>query len=1066
MKKQVCLYACLCLSFFTSLENYAQTSAGTEFWIAYMENLTLDFNDQPVFSIHIAAETATTGTIEVPATGFTLPFSVGANELIEVNLPAAIWYSETSEVIENKGVRVTAERPIQVSTTHFRLFFTEATGVLPLTELSDEYLVTCFYEGVGSRSPSSFVVVATEDDTEIMITPNAFTNGLRPPNVPFSITLNTGQIYQVQANGDLSGSSIRTTSGQKIAVFSGAQQANVGVCQNPSADNQLYEQALPVDDWTALYYFVPFLGQGGDLVKIMAKSDDTNVFFDCDFEVNLNAGESYTTKVSNPTVITSTRPISMTQINESQSCNLSGIGDPSMLTHRPTNFQTRRAQWRATSSTVGSQAVLTRHFSNLIVKTTEIGNIQLDENALNASSFRPFPADPSVSYLQLEVAAGDYTITSDDPFHIYHYGFGKFDAYTLTGNYELNYDLAFNCLEIEVEGVFCVDSVLQFSAQTTTAIASYDWRVSDGQSSTDAQPNFSFNRADTYQIQLTVTTENGEVFTENYNFEVFNCPDAVCDITPTIDLTLSDECSGAPIDFSFRSTANFQSIQWLFGDGNTSNQLTPTYTYGTPGEYLLTFIGQDAFNCSFTFDTLITIKNCFGCGNPVLALDFNGDLCVGQPIEFVSDYRGINDDFTFIDWQVSGGSDSPLGMEPTTILTFNEPGNYTIQVNILELLEGCTYTGTLDFTIAECDINCLDLPQIRIDLETEVCKDSVTAISISGAANLTNIQWFINGQLQPNTTESFEFVFDGVAISTIEVVAQDVNGCDYGVGVDVSVVACGVDCSTFLLDDATVEGVLCPDSTLRFSINDLGPTTAYEWSLSTGDNFTGPTFDYIFPEDGFFSGTVTATDQRGCVAERTFEIIIESCQTLDDCLFPPDIIDIEVLSAPTLCVGDSAQLTFSTPLAVDSFHWTTSDGRTFTDTLITIPIRNSNPLVINLAVTDTKGCLFENSITIDLADDCDSTNLCQLYVPNVFSPNDDNLNDTFKPLSGCVPDFYQLQLFDRWGNLVFETTDWERAWDGTFRDKRVQNGVFPWRVIYQFAGQSLVQEVGTVTLVR
>jgi len=68
--------------FIFSFQSYvleAQSSSGTEFWLAYMENLTLQFNDSPVFAIHVSSEFDSEGEVSVPATGFTQSFSVLSN---------------------------------------------------------------------------------------------------------------------------------------------------------------------------------------------------------------------------------------------------------------------------------------------------------------------------------------------------------------------------------------------------------------------------------------------------------------------------------------------------------------------------------------------------------------------------------------------------------------------------------------------------------------------------------------------------------------------------------------------------------------------------------------------------------------------------------------------------------------------------------------------------------------------------------------------------------------------------------------------------------------------------
>ena len=206
------------------------SSAGTEFWLGYMENLNLAFNDAPVFAIQISAEVATDGEISIPATGLTIPFSVAGGAIEEVTLPQAIYYSEASEQIEDKGIKITANNPVRVNAMHYRSYFSESSMLLPTPVLGATYRVIAREDDGGGLGPSSFVIVSTEDDNEIEITPSTLTFGLHPENIPFTITLNEGQIYQVQAFGNLTGSLIQSLSDKKMAVFSGSRQAIVEQC--------------------------------------------------------------------------------------------------------------------------------------------------------------------------------------------------------------------------------------------------------------------------------------------------------------------------------------------------------------------------------------------------------------------------------------------------------------------------------------------------------------------------------------------------------------------------------------------------------------------------------------------------------------------------------------------------------------------------------------------------------------------------------------------------------------------------------------------------------------------
>jgi gliding motility-associated-like protein len=116
-----------------------------------------------------------------------------------------------------------------------------------------------------------------------------------------------------------------------------------------------------------------------------------------------------------------------------------------------------------------------------------------------------------------------------------------------------------------------------------------------------------------------------------------------------------------------------------------------------------------------------------------------------------------------------------------------------------------------------------------------------------------------------------------------------------------------------------------------------------------------------------------------------------------------------------------------------------------------------------LEATNDDGC--KNRDTIDVRyKDC----VIDLNFPNGFTPNKDQLNDLFQPTVWGLLETYQLHIYDRWGTLVFETTDPFKGWDGAFKGKAYDPGTFSWVCIYQFKtpGSIVKRKSGLVHLLR
>ncbi len=94
-----------------------------------------------------------------------------------------------------------------------------------------------------------------------------------------------------------------------------------------------------------------------------------------------------------------------------------------------------------------------------------------------------------------------------------------------------------------------------------------------------------------------------------------------------------------------------------------------------------------------------------------------------------------------------------------------------------------------------------------------------------------------------------------------------------------------------------------------------------------------------------------------------------------------------------------------------------------------------------------------------------------LYVPNTFTPNGDNINDIFFVFGVNLALINKLQIFDRWGEVVFfkeniAPDDFSNGWDGTFQGKSLNSGVYAFIVQVQFATGQKTSQMGNVTLIR
>lgn len=127
-------------------------------------------------------------------------------------------------------------------------------------------------------------------------------------------------------------------------------------------------------------------------------------------------------------------------------------------------------------------------------------------------------------------------------------------------------------------------------------------------------------------------------------------------------------------------------------------------------------------------------------------------------------------------------------------------------------------------------------------------------------------------------------------------------------------------------------------------------------------------------------------------------------------------------------------------------------------------IEVTEPGTITLVGT-TEYCLFKDSVAVSFI----TCKVCNLFVPNVFSPNDDGNNDVWQSFLPCRWLRFRLEVYDRWGSLVFAADNPDATWDGRIRGKDAQMGVYVWRLEWDaeyYGATQTWRAEGDVTVVR
>jgi gliding motility-associated-like protein len=199
---------------------------------------------------------------------------------------------------------------------------------------------------------------------------------------------------------------------------------------------------------------------------------------------------------------------------------------------------------------------------------------------------------------------------------------------------------------------------------------------------------------------------------------------------------------------------------------------------------------------------------------------------------------------------------------------------------------------------------------------------------------------------------------------------------------------------------------------------------------------------------------ITINDVNGCTIGDTIELF------LDSAYFPQDI---KAWSDPTVIYrSQSATLYGGNYGNQFDYTWSPVDYLSATKgtKVITTP---KNTIIYTYTVSDTNGCIGWDTVLVTVMDIiCDDP---YVFVPNAFSPNGDGFNDILY-VRGKTLEKIEFAIYDRWGEKIFETKDKNIGWDGTYRGKECDPGVYVYYLDAMCIGGARYLTKGNVTLIR
>ncbi len=584
--------------------------------------------------------------------------------------------------------------------------------------------------------------------------------------------------------------------------------------------------------------------------------------------------------------------------------------------------------------------------------------------------------------------------------------------------------------------------------------------------------------------------------------------------TANATISVNTVCEGTPIQFNANVT-NANSFEWIFGNGTTDTNLNQQFLYGAPGNYAAFFIyenqlcllkdsipfnvqvvandlqinspldtlfcGTGSFRVSVPSSGTITnyqysstrdFANTLNPSNSTNSFTINqsdsslyyvkvsNDFCeridsvLVQYVTYSLDLDAITDSaciphFEPIQASVIGADSfqiivsngSIFRNDTTPLLVFNQEGNYNVK--LLTSNQRCNRKDSIVRTISI--FNAVDLQSIP---DTLLCKGKSVILTSNGGGTATKFIWSLNPDLSfPFSSGNDSSIKVSPDVSTNYFIQGKNSFCFDLDTIQVEVEDLIIDVNDF--ESFCIYDTISLDAMVTFAASPL----QYSWtptdSIISGDNLISAV---IAPQSNQFYYLYTQSF-TGCEDFDTVEVEVNL----------PAFDDAFIIGADSLFKGEEAQLSTNRNGSNLSYEWEPASD-----------LDNPNSPNPNTSLSTTT--TYRVTIT-DLNTGCEVIAFRRLrvfevncgepdiFIPTAFSPNGDLTNDVLYVRGANIREV-EFQLFNRWGELVFETTEINKGWDGTYKGKEADPGVFVYQVrAICYDGQEFIDK-GNITLLK
>lgn len=612
-----------------------------------------------------------------------------------------------------------------------------------------------------------------------------------------------------------------------------------------------------------------------------------------------------------------------------------------------------------------------------------------------------------------------------------------------------------------------------------SSITNLNWDLGDGNTSSQVNVNHTYASANTYDVTLVATSAQ-------------SCIDSITQSVViaqpvAVDFIADSVCFGEPIQFINTSASGSANVQysWNFGDGAISALNSPSHTYGAKGVYsvvLQASLSGNNTNCQSSKTYNVEIYE-----RPTANFTFV-DKCLSDTVSFVNQtvYTGGMSNLIY-NWNFNDGN---LASTQNTNHKYSLPGLYNVSMGV-ETVFGCTSEITKQVQIYE-------MPVANFNV-ANVCLNTISDFTNTSFINIGSMtyEWdFDNGTNSTSTSPNLVYTADGTF--QVELLVTSNNGCkdtltkahiihpkplasftfaevcdgnvtpftdnssinsgsintynwDFGDGssaggtapshqylnvgnynVNLAIVS-----DQSCTDDTTIVAIVNPNPIADFAVQDAcigfpvgftnnsfisSGTISNLWEFGDGasSNLASPT--NMYATTGLYDVKLVVTSGKGCI-----DSVIKIAE-----VYAPPVFSLG--TDITISLGDEVELEGFYSGAI-AYSWSPGEGLD-NSSLSNPKAKPTEETIYTLTVTDGNGCVGSDSIKIEVIDDFN------LQVNNLITPDGNGSNDNW--VIGNIENYgaATVYIYDRWGNEILKTTDYQNDWNGVSGTDQLPDGTY------------------------